>query len=87
MTEWESLALWFDLVKKNVGVDLDDHFKIGKSDIRAKGRLLENAMLKFWQSEGVNHLSNIRSQYDLTSMAKRMRLKSHLINMLHQECL
>jgi len=83
MSEWESLAMWFDLVKKIVGVELDDHFKVVRSNVQAKGDILDEAMQNFCLREGAN-LSNISSWYDLKNMSRRMRIKTHLINMLRQ---
>jgi len=81
MNNWEALIKWFDLVKNNAGVRVDDNFKIESGEVFIDGQNLQLHMTKFWLQEGL-YSEEEYQMFDLSDMNRCMRIKSHLVNFL-----
>ena len=81
MNSWEALIKWFDLVKNNAGVRVDDNFKIESGEVFIDGQNLQLHMTKFWLQEGL-YSEEEYHMFDLSDMNRRMRIKSNLVNFL-----
>ncbi len=95
MNNWEALIKWFDFVKDNAGVRVDDNFKIESGTVFIDGQNLQLHMNKlrslpdpiasqapFRLQEGLCCEEEWLRLFDLSDMNCRMRIKSHLVNFL-----
>jgi len=82
MNNWEALIKWFDLVKNEQDIRVDDNFKFISGIVLIDGQNLQLHMTEFWIREGYVNEEEFLRLFDLSDINNRMWIKSHLVNFL-----
>jgi len=85
MKEWSNLILWFQLLKKGIGVEIRDNFEVRSDKVCIDGGELNQYMTGFWEREGLSTGHDTLCRFDVCDIDKRMRLKSHLVQFLNSQ--